>query len=243
MSGSHKLSRIRENLVNVGLKDIVIWIDKFFPNVGIHTAYYITDKEYKGPVSIRKHGETSFHTLSPKSVFPLQLPTSTSISICDKVFGKELPTLPLQYEHTLSKYIDENPNSYPNGKYKRFFSAANGGRHVWTETKGKCHDTRKILLCMRGSIGCVFDDGTMGTEKACSWMEVSSKEEANNIRSFLETSLMRFCLKVTKSCGYFSISILRKIPLLDFTRPYTNEDVFLLFSITTEEQEYIESNL
>ena len=66
---------------------------------------------------------------------------------------------------------------------------------------------------------------------------VSSEVEGLNLISFLKSKLYRWYIDHEKTSG-FNTGI-AKLPLLDMTRTWSDDDIYQLFNISTEEQELI----
>lgn len=68
-----------------------------------------------------------------------------------------------------------------------------------------------------------------------------TEEEANNCKSYLESKLIQFLVNNIKTAPNNSKAMWDKIPLLDFSKQYTDEELYKIFKITPEEAQVIEA--
>ena len=86
---------------------------------------------------------------------------------------------------------------------------------------------------------------TMGPGIACtdSYLIIgkfAKQSEAENLRSYLATKFARFLLLLSVSSINLSKDKFKFVPLQDFTRPWTDKDLYEMYNISKTEQEYIE---
>lgn len=68
----------------------------------------------------------------------------------------------------------------------------------------------------------------------------SSQKEADNLRSYLATKFARFMLLMAVSSINLSKDKFRFVPLQDFSRPWTDSDLYAKYNLTDDEIAYIE---
>ena len=68
-----------------------------------------------------------------------------------------------------------------------------------------------------------------------------SLEEANNYLSYLKTCFVRFLILQLISTQDISAEKFRFVPLQDFTRPWTDADLYAKYGLTGDEIAFIES--
>jgi len=71
------------------------------------------------------------------------------------------------------------------------------------------------------------------------WAEFSTELEAKNFINYCKTDFARFCLFLNKFSQAIAQNELALIPVVDFTRSWTNEELYEHFNISKEEQEFI----
>ena len=68
-----------------------------------------------------------------------------------------------------------------------------------------------------------------------------SEEQCNNVCKYLKTKFARFMHKIAKSSQDATSKTFRFVPLQDFTRPWTDADLYAKYNLTDEEIQFIES--
>ena len=68
-------------------------------------------------------------------------------------------------------------------------------------------------------------------------------EEANNLISYVKTNFARFCLSLNKNNQNLYCGEMEMIPWLDFTKEWTDENLYKYFDLTEEEIKFIEKNI
>lgn len=69
----------------------------------------------------------------------------------------------------------------------------------------------------------------------------NSKSEANNYASYIKCKLTRMLIYLTLSSIHITQGNFRFVPLQDFTRPWTDADLYAKYNLTDEEIQFIES--
>jgi len=67
----------------------------------------------------------------------------------------------------------------------------------------------------------------------------NTEEERDNFIEYLKTDFARFCLSFYKNDANLGVGALRCIPWLDFTKRYTDKDLYELFNVSEEQQRVI----
>ena len=68
-----------------------------------------------------------------------------------------------------------------------------------------------------------------------------SKKECNNIISYIKTRFFRFMVSVKKNTQHAPNSVYQFVPLQDFSKPWTDEELYKKYGLTDEEIAFIES--
>lgn len=68
-----------------------------------------------------------------------------------------------------------------------------------------------------------------------------SKEECENIISYIQTKFFRFLVSIVKKTHHASKQVYRFVPMQDFSKPWTDEELYKKYNLTQEEIDYIES--
>jgi predicted RNA methylase len=73
------------------------------------------------------------------------------------------------------------------------------------------------------------------------WFSFATKSEADNFISYLKTDFARFSLSIYKTGLHLRTGELKSVSWLDFTKKYTDADLYKMFNITKDEIKFIES--
>lgn len=87
----------------------------------------------------------------------------------------------------------------------------------------------------------LLEPGTICTETYMLLSTFDSKEACNNMLQFLKTRFVRALVAMATSTQHLSKANFRFVPLQDFTRPWTDADLYAKYHLTDEEIQFIES--
>ncbi len=68
-----------------------------------------------------------------------------------------------------------------------------------------------------------------------------SKAEAENIISYMKTRFFRFLVLLKKNTQHATRQVYQFVPLQDFSKPWTDEELYAKYNLTQEEIAFIES--
>ena len=131
-----------------------------------------------------------------------------------------------------------------------------GGDYDWnyvsnihlTNGQIKGHGLHKVVFSGFTSIGKLGAVKYAGPDYACGaqclFIEVPSEQCANNLIAYLNSKIFKFCIKVLKSavCSN-SRNMLKSLPAIDFTRAWTDAELYAHFNLTQDEIDLIESTV
>lgn len=86
----------------------------------------------------------------------------------------------------------------------------------------------------------IAEPGSVCTETYLIIKIAESEEEAKNIISYISTRFFRFMVSLIKNTQNISKSVYSFVPLQDFSKPWTDEELYKKYSLTKEEIEFIE---
>lgn len=69
---------------------------------------------------------------------------------------------------------------------------------------------------------------------------VANEKEAQNLASYMTTRFARFMVYLLRSNQNMRVDMYRFVPRLDFSRPWTDEDLYARYGLSKEEREFIE---
>lgn len=117
-------------------------------------------------------------------------------------------------------------------KWKVFTSYLTHDHAGQTDKDGK----RRIISILE-----VAEPGKVCTETYLSIGAFDSKDEAQNLNSYLATKFVRFLIMQQTSTQHLSKSSFSFVPMQDFSKPWTDEEIYEKYGITEEEQAFIDS--
>jgi hypothetical protein len=104
----------------------------------------------------------------------------------------------------------------------------------------------KVLIAKAGTIKLkpfIIDKDDYFTETFNCIYLTDNKKEAENIKSYFESKLIRFLASLRKTTQHFNQHHYSFIPVLNFKEEWTNSKLYELFNLTKEEIEYIEQRI
>ena len=69
----------------------------------------------------------------------------------------------------------------------------------------------------------------------------TTKEEAQNVISYISTKFFRFLVSLKKSSQHASQKVYEFVPIQDFSRPWTDQELYVKYGLTNDEISFIES--
>ena len=70
---------------------------------------------------------------------------------------------------------------------------------------------------------------------------VNSKDEAGNLISYMKTKFFRFMMALIKNTQNISKGVFAFVPVQDFSKPWTDEELYKKYNLTDDEIAFIES--
>ncbi|MBQ7188285.1 MAG: Eco57I restriction-modification methylase domain-containing protein [Kiritimatiellae bacterium] len=110
----------------------------------------------------------------------------------------------------------------------------------------------KVFTSRANNIGTELNDDNLnafiGKDEICteSYIVIGaalrfSKTEANNLAAYLQTKFVRFCHSLAKTSQDATSKTYRFVPMQDFSKPWTDEELYAKYGLTDEEITFIES--
>lgn len=105
----------------------------------------------------------------------------------------------------------------------------------------------KVVVAYNSSIGNLgpakYKNPEYAIGYAVAMLVCKSEEECNNLIHYLNTKFVKFIIKNTKTSIQNSKSMFERIPKIDFTRQWTDAELYKHFNLTQEEIDLIESTV
>jgi len=85
--------------------------------------------------------------------------------------------------------------------------------------------------------------GTVSTETFLKIGDFNTEDEMENCLSYMNTKFFRALLSFNRASFIMSKGVFELIPLQDFSKPWTDEELYKKYKLTQEEIDYIENNI
>lgn len=109
----------------------------------------------------------------------------------------------------------------------------------YTSSKFSNHETWKVMVPLTSTIDKAVVDNNCGHGEDMLSLYVHDEQTANNIKQLFNTKFYKFIGKLYKNGRNQPLQNL--FPVLDFTRTWTNEELYDHFNLTQEQRDYIDS--
>ena len=263
-SGGKGLDEFRESMLNdTHIREIVDYTDssECFPGVDIAggVCYFLWDREYTGICNVTNivKGKT-YYSSRPLNEFDTFIRYSEAVDIVKKAqaLGEQMmdkqvsSRKPFGLDTTVSSIDDgdlvlrynKGLGHYPRGlvragqplipKWKTIISYASYDHAGQLDKDGM----RKVMSVIE-----VLPPNSVCTETYLIAGAFDTENEAKNLQQYFGTKFVRFLVAqiavsqhITKGCFAF-------VPSQDFSRPWTDNDLYLKYNLTEEEIGFIES--
>jgi hypothetical protein len=111
----------------------------------------------------------------------------------------------------------------------------------YTSVKFSMHDTWKVMVPLTSTIDKAVIDNNCGHGEDMLSLYVTDEDTAKNIKSVFNTKFYKFIGKLYKNGRNQPLQNL--FPVVDFSRAWTNTELYQLFGLTQEEIDYVEANV
>lgn len=173
---------------------------------------------------VRAHGESSFaNMISARK--PFGLDTSTEISSTKK--SADYIDI---YAYPKNGYINKN-------KIKQHFEWVGKGKVCVSYAYGERGEFPYYV------IGKPFyaPENSCCTETYLVVSTVDTKRQAGNIISYMATKFFRFLVLLKKNTQHATKNVYAYVPIQDFDKPWSDEELYKKYNLSTEEISFIES--
>lgn len=269
-SGGVGLEEFRKIMLNnKKISHIVDFIDSkdCFPGVDVNggICYFLFDSNYQGECSFTNisngKSSTSIRNLSEYDIF---IRRNEALSIIHKVLAENEKKLndkggcsPQTPYGFLSTYVG---NAKQTSKYNCPMLTSKGWTYVSRDDITKYTDTVDLWKPMISKLSCEHagNPDKNGMYRVLSRMEIlkpseicnqsylvicpdGKKENAENTFNYLKTKFVRFLILQTLTGMNLSISNFQFVPWVDFSRSWSDEDLYSKYNLSQDEINFIES--
>ena len=263
-SGGKGLDEFRDRMLHdASIRTLVDYFDsaEVFPGVDISggICYFLWDRDHKGDCKVVSYREGKGSTL----VRPLIeknddtfIRFNEAISIIQKVKNKKEP---LFFESISSRKpfgLDTKPGiskTKKPGMIEIFAYPDNGyiNRNAVTMHREWIDKTKVCISYAYGERGSfpyfvigkpfVAPAGSCCTETYLVVRTVETKDEANNILSYMASKFFRFLVLLKKNTQHATRTVYEYVPAQDFSKPWTDEELYKKYGLAEEEIAFIDS--
>jgi hypothetical protein len=214
---------------------------KYFPNIGTTISWYIIQNcNNKQSTKIISEDEKIEINLQDVDFLPSIL-SKQSISILSKIlsnsFRDSMGVMFDSFCHSqrVDRIVEIQDNQHP------FPVKHTATSTIWSNIKHPNTKIKKVMFPISSSMKAEYDgQGDFGCSQHYAWIEVGSKEEAENLIYFLNSKIITFIRKSTQWTASWSKPILKKMPKVPLNIKWTNKMLYDFFKLNKEEKEYIE---
>lgn len=233
-----------------------------FPGVEIKggVCYYLWKKKYKGEVTIYSHKNNEVTSVMTRPLLEQGCETfirqNESISILRKVrsntdsYFSDIVHPAMTFG--IRTYVKEFDSNCPINGYIKVYAQKTIGyiRREKIESGQEYIDSWKVILpeaIGSGELGkdilkpIISEPSSINTETYIMNGPYETKEEAENVVSYIQTKFFHFMLGLKKITQHTTKSVYQFVPLQDFSHPWTDEMLYKKYGLTDEEIAFIES--
>lgn len=233
-----------------------------FPSVEIKggVCYFLWDREYEGPCRVVNHNANNLNTETTRELKEENSATfirfNEAVSILHKVVELKEPS----FAELVSARKPFGLSTSVTGKSKKFENAV-----VLYENKKTSYISadeilqnkqwvfkHKVLISYAYGAGEDFPHQiinkpfVVGPNTACTETYLvigpfESNEVAQNVVSYMKTRFFRFFVLLLKNTQHATKNVYKFVPMQDFSRTWTDTDLYAKYGLTDEEIEFIES--
>lgn len=231
-------------------------------------SYFLWDRDYSGNCTVYSHKGTA---ISEPVVRPLLEPGcdtfiryNEAIAILHKVFNQSAPSMDLLVSVRMPFGLPNTfkGNKAPSSPNDLVIYVSGNDREIRGTTayvsKGmitKGHDmisSHKVYIAKAGSGSDTFPHpilpkpfyGAPNTVCNESYLVIgpfASKKECHNVMTYICTKFFRFLVLLKKNTQNAAKGVYHLVPQQDFSKPWTDEELYAKYGLTDEEINFIES--
>ena len=263
-NGGRGLEQFRYDMLHdTKLRSLYDYIDPHdcFPTVDVAggICYFLRDRNYNGQCNfVSCKSGTKIPTLRDLSDSEVLIRHQEEVSIMSKVqikgqsylsntaysqkpFGLRTYVKPLEQGDIILRYnggtgpydSEQVPvNKDLIGKWKIITSRLTAEHAGETDKNGQ----KRIFSTLE-----ILEPGTICTETYMMLSAFDTQEECNNMFQYLKTRFVRALVAMATSTQQMSKANFRFVPLQDFSKPWTDEELYQKYGLTDEEIQFIES--
>lgn len=209
-------------------------VERYFKNIGTDFCYYLVQNNNLNKVTL-VNGEYNVK-LKNGNVLPYDM-DKNSINIISKCLN-------YKNEWSLKKSrIEKDLNDTGENKIITKI-LSNGFTFEWTDRKHEDMFKPKVLFALYGNNYIIdYENNLFSGRSYVPYIITKNNEESENLINLIDSKIFKFLIKKIDTMQYPFEFVLKNIKKVDFSKKWTDEDLYLYFSINNEEIEIIKNNI
>jgi len=264
--GGKGLDEFRGEMLNDNrIRKIVDFEDssEVFPGVSVAggICYFLWDKDHQGTCEIvNMHGGVEASATRRLDEFDVFIRHSQAVPIIRRVMGKDEKRM----QEQVSSYKPFGLRTYvkpqKTGDIELYWQKGVGPYHRKDITAGIEMIDRWKVVASRSGLEHAGNPGIDGTRRVLARTDVlppgmvctetylvighySTEEEARNLLAYMKTRFFRFLMSLFMYSHGITRDTFAFIPVLDMTKPWTDEKLYKRYGLTEDEIAFIESKI
>ena len=210
--------------------------------VGSAFSYWILqNSKYSGTTSVIQNNKVTNFCLSNYEFIPNTV-NSTIFSILDKTVFSDKPKFESKINSECHTQKTDKVSSTEDSKFCYPVKHTNSV-NVYSAAKHSNFSKNKVLFPLTGTFTPTYDGGTIGTGQNVVWIEVLNEDEGKVLIWFLkESNIMKAITEFCKWSGANTRGVfMDKLPKIDLTRSWSDQELYTHFNLTQEEIDFVEA--
>ena len=240
LMGSRK-SIFNDYFKKYNLTHINFNVKKHFPGVGTDPSAFVLKKDSNYATTNVVTPNEKFDINIANTSFITRDVNSVALSIHEKILNQNENDRLCKMRWTKSVTSIKTENEKNKEYYYPFVDHHAGKPLRWANTLDPDALKRKILIPYVGKYQCIIDDkGELGARESVSVLFLNDNETYESANSFFNSKLVTYIMNTNRWTQYVLSQIINYIPINDYTKVWTDNELYNYFNLTQNEIDYIE---
>jgi len=240
LMGSRK-SIFNDYFKKYNLTHINFNVKKHFPGVGTDPSAFVLKKDSNYATTNVVTPNEKFDINIANTSFITRDVNSVALSIHEKILNQNENDRLCKMRWTKSVTSIKTENEKNKEYYYPFVDHHAGKPLRWANTLDPDALKRKILIPYVGKYQCIIDDkGELGARESVSVLFLNDNETYESANSFWNSKLVTYIMNTNRWTQYVLSQIINYIPINDYTKVWTDNELYNYFNLTQNEIDYIE---
>jgi site-specific DNA-methyltransferase (adenine-specific) len=253
LAGTYDIRKGRVKLIDIFKKynlkylNVSKDIKKYFSVASSFSVFLMKkSKNYNGTELITDEGKMIID-IKDIDMMPRDF-NSLAILINNKtLFNKNIPKLQIKSVGIFYKPEDRSNVKTATHKYKAYVIGGNLDKaHYAYYEKPDNYRFNKIIIPKGGAdkFRPYVDFDKLGIANNQNWIvKLDKNDNKESVISYMNSKLIKFLIQNNRYSGFVTTIVAKNIPKVDFTKNWTDKDIYKYFNLTSEEINYIESHV